>query len=78
MGYDIFKKTASVMPVPTKGTDFVKICLSKASKDMQNVLAPMVFPALGTHLNNVKFYYSDGEMYEMCGQMGHSGFRQPT
>ena len=71
MEYNIFKKTAPVMPSPTKGTDFIKICLSKASKDMQNVLAPMVFPALGAHLNNVKFYYSDGKMYEMCGQMGH-------
>ena len=38
---------------------------------MQNVLLPMVFPALGAHLNNVKFCYSNGKMYEMCGQMGH-------
>ena len=45
MEYNIFEKTVPVMPVPTKGTDFVKICLSKASKDMQNVLLPMVFPA---------------------------------
>ena len=71
MEYNIFKKTVHVMPMPTKATDFIKICLSKASKDMQNVLAPMVFPALGVHLNNVEFCCSDGKMYEMCGQMGH-------
>ena len=71
MKYNIFEKTVHVMPVPTKYTDFIKICLSKASKDMQNVLLPMFFSALGAHLNNVKFCYSDGEMYEMCGQMGH-------
>ena len=71
MEYNIFKKTAPEMPTPAKGTDFIKICLSKASKDMQNVLLPMVFPALGAHLNNVKFCYSNGKMYEMCGQMGH-------
>lgn len=51
MEYAIFKKTAHVMPAPARGTDFIKICLSKASKDMQNVLLPMVFAALGAHCN---------------------------
>ena len=59
------------MPTPTKGTDFVKIALSQASKDMQNVLLPMIFPALASHLSCVKFCYSDGKWHEMCGQMGH-------
>ena len=57
MSYNIFSKTAPAMPKPGRGTEFVKIALSQASKDMQEVLT--------------KFMYSDNKYYELCGQMGH-------
>ena len=69
MTYNIFSKTAPAMPKPSKGTEFVKIALSQASKDMQEALIPMAIPALSAHLTVTKFTYSDNKNYEMCGQM---------
>ena len=71
MNYNIFSKTAPAMPKPGRGTEFVKIALSQASKDMQEVLIPMAIPALSAHLTDTKFMYSDNKYYELCGQMGH-------
>lgn len=71
MKYDIFSKTAPAMPKPGRGTEFVKLATSQASRDMREVLLPMAFPALAAHLADVKFTYSDNKSYEMCGQMGH-------
>ena len=71
MTYNIFSKTAPPMPKTSKGTEFIKIALSQASKDMQEVLIPMAIPALSAHLTDTKFMYSDNKNYEMCGQMGH-------
>ena len=71
MTYNIFSKTAPPMPKTSKGTEFIKIALSQASKDMQEVLIPMAIPALSAHLTDTKFTYSDNKNYEMCGQMGH-------
>ncbi len=71
MSYNIFSKTAPAMPKPGRGTEFVKIALSQASKDMQEVLIPMAIPALSAHLTDTKFMYSDNKYYELCGQMGH-------
>ena len=78
MNYNIFSSTAPAMPKPGKGTEFVKLALSQASKDMREVLIPMAIPALAAHLTDVRFMYCDNKFYEMCGQMGHligpSGF----
>jgi hypothetical protein len=71
MTYDIFNKKAPEMPKPVRGTEFIKLMLSQASKEMQEVLVPMAFPALSAHLTKIKFMYSDNKFYEMCGQMGH-------
>ena len=71
MTYDIFSSTAPAMPKPSKGTEFVKLLLSQASKDMQEPLVPMSIPALAAHLSEVEFMYSDNQYYELCGQMGH-------
>ena len=71
MTYDIFKRTAPTMPNPGKGTKIVGFLLSKASKDMQEVLVPMIMPALSSHLAEVQFQYSDNKYYGMSGQMGH-------
>ena len=38
MKYNIFKRTAPAMPKPSRGTEFCKLLLSQASKDMQNRL----------------------------------------
>ena len=61
MTYDIFSKTVPAMPKPSKGTNFIKFILSKASKDMQEPLVPMCIPALAAHLSEVSFTYSDNK-----------------
>ena len=71
MDYNIFSSTAPAMPKPSKGTEFCKLLLSQASKDMREPLVPMAIPALAAHLSEVKFMYSDNQYYELCGQMGH-------
>ncbi len=59
------------MPKPGKGTTVIEFLLSKASKDMREALLPMILPAMATYLKGVRFAYSDGNWYEMCGQMTH-------
>ncbi|MBO4443289.1 MAG: hypothetical protein J5814_00765 [Bacteroidaceae bacterium] len=59
------------MPNPAKGTEFIKLLLSQASRDMREPLVPMAIPALATHLSDVEFKYCDNKYYELCGQMGH-------
>lgn len=71
MSYNIFNRTAPVMPKPSKGTEFCKFLLSQASKDMREPLVPMAMPALSAHLADVEFMYCDNKYYELCGQMGH-------
>ena len=71
MNYNIFSKTAPAMPKSAKGTEFCKLLLSQASKDMREPLVPMAIPALAAHLSDVEFMYSDNKYYELCGQMGH-------
>ncbi len=80
MTYDIFKRTAPAMPKPQRGLKFIFFILSKASKaskDMQKSLLPMVMSALSARLTDIeflhsdgKYYPSDGKYYPMCGQMG--------
>lgn len=71
MNYNIFSSIAPAMPKPSRGTEFCKLLLSQASKDMREALVPMAIPALAAHLTNVEFQYSDNKYYELCGQMGH-------
>ena len=71
MTYNIFDSKAPKMPKPSKGTEFCKLLLSQASKDMRETLVPMAIPALAAHLSEVEFMYSDNKYYELCGQMGH-------
>ena len=71
MIYNIFDSKAPAMPKPAKGTEFCKLLLSQASKDMREPLVPMAIPALAAHLTDVEFMYSDNLYYELCGQMGH-------
>ena len=71
MTYNIFDSKAPAMPRPAKGTEFCRLLLSQASKDMREPLVPMAMPALSAHLSGVEFMYSDKKFYELCGQMGH-------
>ena len=71
MTYNIFDSKAPAMPKPSRGTEFCKLLLSQASKDMREPLVPMAIPALAAHLSNVELMYSDNKYYELCGQMGH-------
>ena len=71
MSYNIFDNIAPAMPRPSKGTNFCKLLLSQASREMREPLVPMAFPALAAHLTGVEFMYSDNKYYELCGQMGH-------
>ena len=71
MTYDIFQKTAPTMPKPARGTEFIKFSVENVSKDMQQEVVPMEFPALSAHITKTKFLYSDNKYYELCGQMGH-------
>ena len=71
MDYNIFSSTAPAMPKPSRGTEFCKLLLSQASRDMREALVPMAIPALAAHLSDVEFLYSDNKYYELCGQMGH-------
>ncbi len=71
MNYNIFSSTAPAMPQPSRGTEFCKLLLSQASKDMRDPLVPMAIPALSAHLTDVEFMYCDNKYYELCGQMGH-------
>ena len=59
MRYDISKRKAPEMPNLGKGTECIKLLLSQVSKDMQQPLVPMLFPALGAHLSGAEFLYPD-------------------
>ena len=71
MRYDTIKATAPAMPNLEKGTEWIKILLSQASKEMHEPLIPMSIPALASYLTDVKVMYCDNKYYELCGQMGH-------
>ena len=71
MTYNIFDRTAPVMPKPSKGTEIVKLLLSQASKDMREPLLPMFFPVLGAHVSASKFKYPDNAWKELCGMMAN-------
>ena len=71
MNYNIFNRTAPAMSNPSKGTEFVKLLLSQASKDMRETLVPMIFPILGARLSGTEFQYPDQTWKEMCGMMAN-------
>ncbi len=77
MSYNVFNGTAPAMPKPAKGTEFCKLLLSQASKDMHEPLVPMFFPILGAHISGAKFQYPDLAWKDPTGMMAnlvaHSG-----
>lgn len=77
MRYDISKATAPAMPNLGKGTEFIKLLLSQASKDMHEALVPVFFPVIGAHISGTEFQYPDLSWKEPTGMMAnlvaHSG-----
>ena len=71
MKYDITTNKAPEMPNLGKGTECIKLLLSKASKDMYDPLVPRLFPSLAAHISGAEFQYFDHNWKEMCGQMAH-------
>ena len=71
MRYDISKQTAPTMPTLGKGTEFIKILLSQASKDTHEPFVPMFFPVLGAHISGAEFQYPDNSWKEMTGMMAN-------
>jgi hypothetical protein len=71
MTYNIFSNIAPAMPKPSKGTEFVKLLLSQASKDMHEPLVPMFFPILGAHISGAEFQYPDLSWKEPTGMMAN-------
>ncbi len=67
MDYNVFSSKAPTMPKAGKGTEFVNLVLSQATKAMQQPLLPMVLPAVSTHLCETEFPYFDKKRYELCG-----------
>lgn len=67
MIYDITKPIAPAMPKLGKGLAIVKLLLSQVSKDMQEILAPLLFDSLASHISGTAFMYPDLTWKEICG-----------
>jgi hypothetical protein len=59
MRYDISKSKAPEMPNLGKGTECIKLLLSKASKGVYEPLVPMLFPSLSAYISGAEFQYFD-------------------
>ena len=68
MKYDITKSTAPSMPTLGKGTECLKLLLSRTSQDMNAPLLPMLPSVLGSKISQAEFQYPSGQWFEMCGQ----------
>lgn len=67
MIYDITKPIAPAMPKLGKDLAIVKLLLSQVSKDMQEILAPLLFDSLASHISGTVFMYPDLTWKEICG-----------
>lgn len=67
MIYDITKPIAPAMPKLGKDLAIVKLLLSQVSKDMQDILAPLLFDSLASHISGTAFMYPDLTWKEICG-----------
>mgnify|MGYP006958218289 CR=1 FL=1 len=68
MKYNIFSSIAPAMPKTSKGTEFCKLLLSQASKDMHDPPVSGLFPVLCAKNGVAKFLYSDFNWKVFCGQ----------
>lgn len=55
------------MPKLGKDLAIVKLLLSQVSKDMQDILAPLLFDSLASHISGTAFMYPDLTWKEICG-----------
>ena len=67
MIYDITKPIAPAMPKLGKDLAIVKLLLSQVSKDMQEILAPLLIDSLASHISGTAFMYPDLTWKEICG-----------
>ena len=67
MIYDITKPIAPAMPKLGKDLAIVKLLLSQVSKDMQDILAPLLFDSLASPISGTAFMYPDLTWKEICG-----------
>lgn len=67
MIYNITKPIAPAMPKLGKDLAIVKLLLSQVSKDMQEILAPLLFDSLASHISGTAFMYPDLTWKEICG-----------
>lgn len=67
MIYDITKPIAPAMPKLGKDLAIVKLLLSQVSKDMQEILAPLLFDSLASHISGTAFMYPVLTWKEICG-----------
>ena len=68
MKYNIFSSIAPAMPKTSKGTEFCKLLLSQASKDMHKPSVSGFFPVLCSKNGVAKFLYSNLIWKVFCGQ----------
>ena len=66
MRYDIVKTTVPKILTLEKVTEYLKLLLSKASKNMYEPLVPVFYPVLGAHISDAEFRYPDRIWKEMC------------
>ena len=71
MNYNVFDRIALAMPKPSRGTEFCKLFLSQASKDMHEPSVSGLILVLCAKNGVAKFLYSDFKWKVFCGQKGY-------
>ncbi len=69
MKYNLSKTTPPAIPRLGKDTESVALLPSQVSKDMHQLIVPMLFPILGAHVSGAEFTYPDLSWKEMSGMM---------
>lgn len=70
MKYDISISTAPAMTILGRGTEYIKILLSQALKDMHDPWLLCFSPYLA-HISGAELQYPDLTWKELCGQMAN-------
>lgn len=71
MTYNIFDSSAPAMPRFGKGTEILRLITSQVSAEMKEAIVPTPFPALASHLQDVKVKYCNNRFLELNGQICH-------
>lgn len=71
MNYNIFSNIPPKMPKPGKGTEIIRLYLSRVSPEMRVAIAPMPFSAFASHIQGVMVMYCNNRYLELHGQINH-------